>query len=547
MTLSPRTLILSLAILGAASASAEPALSDTTMVLGGPDSWAGRFETAAGEPSWHGWTHADLYEDSAEVHWHVSDHLPLAGQYSFWCGTWFDNDCADGYGNGWLDSAVLERAVDDPTVATTIHWEAGVQVHTEPGYDYFHAQVLRASGWENLIEPKDGVHEIDLDVTFTVQPEDYVQGNWRIRFLALSDGAFSDEDCFRDTHGFARVDDITVAVDGTVIHTEDFESGTSTAWIPMRVPVVGDFTALRMNLDDIDPDPEHQNDSWQVCFVDDGLVVPGTGGTACSAWCYGPDGWVFNYTAGLQGNGVEGSPINGVNGGVWNGVISPILPWAEDADAGELAFDVYAHMLYYECGVTTYGWNVRATSAADPDQLNSVDWMESHWSFFNQDEMPTGPGYYRITARLDDQLPTDTRWIQVRLEAHEAGPWCWGEHVWDAPPAPYFDNVAVRAWRLVTDTAPEAPALVLSAAPNPFNPRVELQWSQPTAGTVDLTIYDARGRQVRRLLVGDQQTESGRVVWDGRDDAGRSVSGGIYLARLQTRSGIERVKLTLVR
>jgi len=547
MKLSPRILVLGFAFLWTVSASATEALTDTTMVLGGPDAWNGCFETPDGQPSWHGWTHADLYEVDHEVHWHVSDHLPLAGQYSFWCGNWFENDCADGYGNNWYDSAVMERAAADPAAATTIRWTSSVQVHSEVGYDYFHVQVMRATGWEDLIDPVDGLHVFDLDVTFTVQPDDYAEGNWIIRFLALSDGAFSDADCFRDTQGLARIDDVSVVVDDVLISSEDFESGISPDWIAMRIPVVGDFASLRRDLDDIDPDPGHQNDSWQVCFVDDGLVVPGTGGTACGEWCYGPDGWVLNYTAGLQGHGVPGSPLWQLNGGVWNGVISPILPWADAADAGELAFDVYAHMLYYDCGMTIYGWGFRATSADDPDQLNSTDWQPTRWSFYNQETMPAGPGYHRIAMRLDGLLPADTRWIQVRLEVHEVGPWCWGEHVWDAPPAPYFDNVAIRAWPLVTDTPPEAPVLALTAAPNPFNPRVELQWSQPTSGSVDLAIYDARGRQVRRLLVEDQQTEIGRVVWDGRDDAGRSVAGGIYLARLRTRDGIERVKLTLVR
>lgn len=545
MKLLPIILFFGIALIWTVSVSAEQALSDTTMVLGGPDSWDGRFETPDGEPSWHGWTHADLYEANNEVHWHVSDHRPIAGQYSLWCGTWFDNDCADGYGNGWFDSAVLEYAAVDPSEPTTIHWEAIASVWTEQSYDYFTIQVKRATVWEDLIEPVTGTHFVDLNVTFTVLPEDYVDGHWIIRFLALSDGTFSDEDCDYDTQGLARVDDITVTADGAVINNEDFESGISTAWIPRRIPVVGDFTTLRRGLDDIDPD--HQNDSWQVCFVDDGLVVPGTGGTACNEWCYGPDGWVLNYTAGLQGHGVVGSPLGVVNGGVWNGIISPILPWVEAADAGELTFDVYAHMLYYECGLTMYGWNVRATSAEDPDHLNSVNWLGSRWSYYNQEAMPAGPGYHRIIARLDDELPADTRWIQVRLEVHEAGPWCWGEYVWDAPPAPYFDNVAVRAWPLVTDTPPEAPVLALSASPNPFNPRVVLHWTQPSAGAADLTIYDLRGRQVRRLLVGDQQTEIGRAVWDGRDDSGHNVSGGVYLARLQTRSGVERVKLTLVR
>ena len=85
---------------------------------------------------------------------------------------------------------------------------------------------------------------------------------------------------------------------------DDFETGSSSHWLPAPAAVVGDLTQLWHDLDDIDPDPGQQNDSWQVAFIDDGLVVPGTGGSPCVNWCYGPDGWVFNVDAGLQGHGV---------------------------------------------------------------------------------------------------------------------------------------------------------------------------------------------------------------------------------------------------
>jgi len=313
---------------------------------------------------------------------------------------------------------------------------------------------------------------------------------------------------------------------------------------------VGDFTGLWHGLEDIDPDPAHQNDSWQVAFIDDGNVVPGTGGTPCITWCYGPGGWAFNVDAGLQGMGVASltnPPIALYNAGVWNAAVSPPLAWAEAADAGEIAFDVYAHMQIEACGATTYGWAVRSTAAADPALLESAGWQPTHWSYYNEDAMPGGPGYYRIAMRCDADLVPGARWVQVRLEAFEGGPWCWGDYVYDSTPAPYFDNVAVRAWSSATGTPPAAPGLSLAAAPNPFNPRVTLHWSQPAAGPVELTIYDARGRLVRRLAHGAKPAGPGSVEWDGRDDAGGAVAAGVYLARLATTEGTERLKLTLVR
>ena len=49
-------------------------------------------------------------------------------------------------------------------------------------------------------------------------------------------------------------------------------------------------------------------------------------------------------------------------------------------------------------------------------------------------------------------------------------------------------------------------------------------------------------RHQEAIPAGDRQ-----LVWDGRDDAGRGMAAGVYLARLVTSAGVERVKLALVR
>ena len=47
-----------------------------------------------------------------------------------------------------------------------------------------------------------------------------------------------------------------------------------------------------------------------------------------------------------------------------------------------------------------------------------------------------------------------------------------------------------------------------------------------------MAVYDAKGRHVRTLPVPGES--AGAVVWDGRDEAGRRVSPGLYLVRLRT-------------
>ena len=88
------------------------------------------------------------------------------------------------------------------------------------------------------------------------------------------------------------------------------------------------------------------------------------------------------------------------------------------------------------------------------------------------------------------------------------------------------------AWTTVDVEDAPTPVLRLEAYPNPFNPSTRLAFSLPAAGRVVLDVYDARGRRVRRLL--DETRTAGvfAVSWDGRDDGGRALSGGVYLARM---------------
>ncbi|MCB1183323.1 S8 family serine peptidase, partial [bacterium] len=83
------------------------------------------------------------------------------------------------------------------------------------------------------------------------------------------------------------------------------------------------------------------------------------------------------------------------------------------------------------------------------------------------------------------------------------------------------------------DPLPTPAAAALHAAPNPFNPTVNLAWSAPRPGRLVVTVYDLRGRRVRVLHDGVVAAASGRLRWDGRDAAGRAAASGVYLVRLR--------------
>lgn len=98
-----------------------------------------------------------------------------------------------------------------------------------------------------------------------------------------------------------------------------------------------------------------------------------------------------------------------------------------------------------------------------------------------------------------------------------------------------------------TGNPPAAERLRLGAAPNPFNPRTRLRWSQPGAGPVELWLYGSDGRRVASLAAGWWPAGEHELHFDGRDDRGRPLASGVYRARLRHGGDAVVLPLTLVR
>ena len=85
--------------------------------------------------------------------------------------------------------------------------------------------------------------------------------------------------------------------------------------------------------------------------------------------------------------------------------------------------------------------------------------------------------------------------------------------------------------------------------PNPFNPTTTIEYTLADPGRVTLTIFSATGGRVRTLVDETQVPKAGgfAVVWDGRDDGGRSVASGVYFCRLEAGQFSKTRKLILVK
>jgi len=115
-------------------------------------------------------------------------------------------------------------------------------------------------------------------------------------------------------------------------------------------------------------------------------------------------------------------------------------------------------------------------------------------------------------------------------------------------PGFWIDDLALYTivWPTGVEDAPGVPVR-LTAFPNPFNPQATLLFSLSEAERVEIAIYDLEGRLVRRLADARFGAGEHRLEWKGRDELGREVASGVYLAKLTSPSSERRVKMVLVR
>jgi len=92
---------------------------------------------------------------------------------------------------------------------------------------------------------------------------------------------------------------------------------------------------------------------------------------------------------------------------------------------------------------------------------------------------------------------------------------------------------------------PQISEVTLSNYPNPFTCNTIINFSIKDPGSVDLAIYDIKGRLVKQLITektvhpGGQEGGKYNVTWNGKDKNNRCCSSGIYLMNLKL-DGVSR-------
>ena len=462
-------------LLGAVTGHSK-ARVDSVLLMGpwgGSAPYNGQFEDIFGTPAWNGWTHHDLTRQE-ESRWHVSDYRAEvlaghgAGNLALWCGETIYPACSPddpegGYGDNYVEAVRWQGTVADPAAPCQVTIDAYLNHDMENGFDFLYLQVVDENEDTRNIWYATGTAEnLHLHETFQVLPSEYtgpgaVKDQVTLQFLVITDAGYSDEDCQDPSAGACQIDDINVHLDNGGFSTyTNFQAGETGAWVPTLAPYVGDFAQLWTNLDEIDP----CNSNWssQVAFIDDGMVVPGVGPSTCLTWCYGPAGYVVNFSGGLAGE----------DHALQNQIRSPVIPWPGQTMGGALFdFDVFRHEdLAVNSTQIFFTWEVRSVATGNPADIEDAPWVDSGFFYMG------AASYRRFQNDISSMLVPGATHVQVAMSVLDLDLIAfWGDG--DGTPAPYFDNVRLTAF---TFGGPAISARETEIAQDGF----------PATGTLDL-------------------------------------------------------------
>ncbi|NNF06412.1 MAG: right-handed parallel beta-helix repeat-containing protein, partial [Candidatus Eisenbacteria bacterium] len=100
-----------------------------------------------------------------------------------------------------------------------------------------------------------------------------------------------------------------------------------------------------------------------------------------------------------------------------------------------------------------------------------------------------------------------------------------------------------------TSSVPDGRGLVppLLARPNPFQTQTRLAFPIPASEIGGVFVIDLQGRRVAQLEAAATGTTEATAVWDGRNQSGVLVAGGVYFVRMNRTNGTTlETKLVLV-
>lgn len=83
--------------------------------------------------------------------------------------------------------------------------------------------------------------------------------------------------------------------------------------------------------------------------------------------------------------------------------------------------------------------------------------------------------------------------------------------------------------------------------PNPFNPSTTISFTIPSSAKTKLTVYNIKGQKVKELINGTMDQGKHTILLNGKDHSDRTVSSGLYFARVVHEGKSKTIKMMLMK
>ncbi len=145
-------------------------------------------------------------------------------------------------------------------------------------------------------------------------------------------------------------------------------------------------------------------------------------------------------------------------------------------------------------------------------------------------EIPKGSGNFYNQGDVVSFTPPETNTITVYAEKADQNKTAY--LVLEARDAAGNATVCDPVYTILSETVPVDFDLKQNY-PNPFNPTTTIHFDVAAQTLVKLTVFDVLGREVKTIVNKDMAPGKYSAVWDGRNEQGELVAGGLYIYRIK--------------
>ena len=103
-----------------------------------------------------------------------------------------------------------------------------------------------------------------------------------------------------------------------------------------------------------------------------------------------------------------------------------------------------------------------------------------------------------------------------------------GEFEYLTVPSPGFSNIDAT---ISTDELKKY--RLFQNYPNPFSHHTNIEFFLPDLTNIELIIFNLLGAKVRSLINGEEAIGYNKILWNGKDDAGKQIPSGVYFYQLR--------------